>query len=355
MTMTDRPTVSILIPAFNEVSHIDRCLASVLAQTYPLHEVLVLDGGSTDGTREKVSVAGPPVRLVDNPGRGPAAAMNVGIAATTGDVICRIDAHSTYAPDYVERCVEVLIETGADVVGGPMRPRATGSFGRAVADVTSSPIAMPGRFHHCTTRAEVDTVYLGAWRRATLEQVGGFDADHFPRCGEDNELNFRIRQRGGRVLLDPTVRSTYSPRETPSGLWRQYQRYGLAKATSVARHGTLPSWRPVAPAGLFVATAAGLAIGRTWRARLSVPLAHGLGCLLVGLMVSRKKSDPLRAAFVLEICHWSFGLGFWVGIWRFILGQPVQRPLANERQEPPGRPPLTGTSPSGDWLGTSRG
>ena len=82
--MNDRVTVSILIPTFNEITHIDACLASVLAQNYPLLEVLVIDGGSTDGTRERVAEYGPPVRLVDNPGRGPASAMNVGIAASRG-------------------------------------------------------------------------------------------------------------------------------------------------------------------------------------------------------------------------------------------------------------------------------
>ena len=250
--------MSILIPTLNEASHIDACLRSVLDQTYPLREVLVLDGGSTDGTREKVSRFVAPVRLVDNPGRGPAAAMNTGIAASTGEVICRMDAHTVFAPDYVSCCVDVLLETGAEVVGGPMRPRGSSSFGRAVAAVTSSPIAMPGRFHFGTTRSDVDTVYLGAWRRSTLVEARGFDAEHFPRVGEDNELNYRIRRRGGRVVLDPSLRSTYSPRESPKALWHQYHRYGLAKATSIGRHGALPSWRPVAPAALVAVAVIGI-------------------------------------------------------------------------------------------------
>jgi len=331
--MNDRPTVSILIPAFNEESHIAACLASVLAQTYPLHEVLVLDGGSTDGTRELVASYQAPVRLVDNPGRGPAAAMNVGIAASSGSVICRMDAHTVFAPDYVAESVRVLLETGSDVVGGPMRPDGLGAFGRAVAAVTSSAIGMPGHFHHATTRVETDTVYLGTWMRSTLLDAGGFDAEHFPWCGEDNELNYRIRRGGGRVVCDPGVRSRYFPRETPAGLWRQYDRYGLAKATSVAIHGKLPSWRPVAPAALVAASVLGLVAGRTWRSRLAIPTLHALGCVLVGRSVSRDdRGDLVRATMVQEICHWSFGLGFWSGVWRMLRGRAVQVPLAGHER-----------------------
>ncbi len=325
--MHDRPSVSILIPAYNEAAHMDACLKAVLAQTYPLLEVLVLDGGSADGTRDTVASYGPPVRLIDNPGRGPAAAMNTGIAHSTGDIICRMDAHTLCEPDYVARCVELLSETGADVVGGPMRPVGSGPFGRAVAAVTSSPAGMPGRFHHATARAEVDTVYLGAWRRSTLEDVGGFDDGHFPWWGEDNELNYRLRRRGGRVVLDPSVHSTYFPRESPAALWLQYRNYGLAKATSVAVHGALPSWRPVAPAALVAVAAVGLLGGRTWAQRLAVPALHALGCAAIGLSVSRDNDvDPVNAALVQEICHWSFGLGFWVGIGRAVRGRPLQVP-----------------------------
>ncbi len=327
--MHDRTSVSILIPTFNEVSHIDACLEAVLAQTHPLHEVLVLDGGSTDGTRERVSTYGAPVRLVDNPGRGPASALNTGIALSTGEVVCRMDAHTVCEPDYVERCVDVLQETGADVVGGPMRPSGRSPFGRAVAAVTSSPVGMPGRFHFARTRVDVDTVYLGAWLRSSIVHAGGFDAQRFPWWGEDNELNYRIRRDGGRVVLDPSVRSSYAPRETPVDLWVQYLHYGMAKATSVAVHRALPSWRPVAPAALVALSVFGLMTGRGWRSRLLVPVAHASGCMFVGLTLSHAgKCDPIRAAAVQEICHWSFGLGFWAGIGRLLRGRPVQVPLS---------------------------
>jgi hypothetical protein len=130
------------------------------------------------------------------------------------------------------------------------------------------------------------------------------------------------------VVLYPAIRSTYAPRETPQGLWRQYDHYGQAKATSVAAHRALPSWRPVAPAALVAIALVGMIAGRTWPRRLAVPLLHALGCLVVGRSVSRDgKGDPVRAALVQEICHWSFGLGFWRGMWRMVRGRPVQIPM----------------------------
>jgi hypothetical protein len=326
--MDDRLTVSILIPTFNEIAHIDACLASALAQSSPLLEILVVDGGSTDGTRERVASYGPPVRLVDNPGRGPASALNLGIAASKGSIICRMDAHTVFDPSYVAESLRVLLEEDADVAGGPMHPVGTTAFGRAVAAVTSSAVGMPGRFHYAQSRIATDHVYLGMWKRSTLLELGGFDAEHFPFVGEDFELSYRITRQGGRVICDPAVRSDYTPRQTPVALWRQYKSYGLAKASSLKTHRTLPSWRPVAPAALVALAVIGLFAGRTWRRRAAVPVIHALGCGVIGQYVSRRESsDPLRAALVQEICHWSYGLGLWRGIGRIVRGQPVQTPF----------------------------
>jgi glycosyltransferase involved in cell wall biosynthesis len=148
------PPVSIILPTLNERAFIRDCLDGLLAQDYAgIDEILVVDGGSSDGTREIVASIGAPVRMVDNANVTAAAAMNVGLAEARNEVIVRADAHTLYATDYVRRCVEVLEETGAAVVGGPMRPIGISPFGRAVAAVTSSPVGVgPGRFHYSERR-----------------------------------------------------------------------------------------------------------------------------------------------------------------------------------------------------------
>jgi len=96
------PKVSIVLPTLNERSFIRDCLDSLLGQDYPaVDEILVVDGGSTDGTRALVERTGGVVRLVDNPRVTAAAAMNVGLAAAANDLIVRADAHTLYERDYV--------------------------------------------------------------------------------------------------------------------------------------------------------------------------------------------------------------------------------------------------------------
>ena len=321
--------MSVILPTLNERAFIRDCLDSLLAQDHDdIVEILVVDGGSTDGTRAIIEGVGAPVRLVDNPRVTAAAAMNIGIAEAKGDVVCRADAHTLYDPSYVRRCVEVLEETGADNVGGPMRAVGTTSFGRAVAAVTSSAFGVgPGKFHYSRQREEVDTVYLGCWRRETLESLGGYDESRLQWAAEDQELNLRLRQRGGRVLLDPTIESSYFPRETPRGLRRQYFNYGVATASTLAKHRTLPTWRPLAPAGLVAATVAAAVFGRG-AARVAVPAVHAAACVVAAAKVSDNPGvAPHRAFAVLQICHWSYGAGFWSGVLRIFRGQRfVTRP-----------------------------
>jgi len=318
--MTETPSVTVILPTLNERGFIRDCLDSLLAQDYSaVCEILVCDGGSTDGTRDIAKIAPAPVRLLDNPRVTAAAAMNVGIEAASGDVVCRADAHTLYAADYIRRCVEVLQETGADNVGGRMAPVGTTSFGRAVAAVTSSPFGVgPGRFHYARERAEVDTVYLGCWWRTTLVDLGGYDERALQWAAEDQELNYRLRQRGGRIVLDPSISSSYFPRETPKALARQYWNYGMAKASTLAKHRSLPTWRPLAPAALVLATVAGFFIGSGWR-RVAIPGAHLVAVALAGLRIGRQPGvAPHRAAAAIAVCHWSYGGGFWAGVARIL-------------------------------------
>ncbi|MCU1358519.1 MAG: glycosyl transferase [Acidimicrobiales bacterium] len=317
-------TVSIVLPTFNERTYITDCLASLLAQQgAEVIELLVVDGGSTDGTRDLVEGHGGIVRLVDNPRVTAAAAMNLGIAEASGDLICRADAHTLYATDYVARCVEVLEESGAVNVGGRMQAVGETRFGRAVAAVTSSPFGVgPGKFHYAEGRHDVDTVYLGCWRRQTLLDAGGYDESGLQWAAEDQELNFRLRQAGGRIVLDSSIRSWYFPRAAPKALARQYQNYGVAKASTLAKHRSLPTWRPLAPAALVAAAVILGVAGPKPVVRVALPVAYAGVAGWAAMKIGRKPGvAPHRAFAVLAICHWSYGLGFWKGIGRLLVGK----------------------------------
>ena len=326
--MTDPLPVTVIIPALDERDHVADCLDSMLAQDHPaIVEIMVIDGGSTDGTREIVREYAPAVRLIDNPRTTAAAAMNIGIAECTTDVFVRIDCHSRYAPDYVRRSVDAFLSTGATVVGGPMRPEGTTPFGRAVAVVTTSPFGIGnGRFHYGEEVAEVDTVYLGTFDRRAVLAVGGYDEVDLQWAAEDQELNYRLRRAGGRIVLDPAIRSVYVPRGTPSALARQFHNYGMCKASTLKKHRTLPYWRPLAPAGMVAASVAWVlvAIARRRPTRALVPFAvHALGAAVVASRLARDRPEASRGRVfaALTIIHWSYGAGFLRGLGRIATGR----------------------------------
>ena len=318
-----RPTVSVLLPVLNERRYVWDCMAALLAQDgADVLEILVADGGSDDGTQELAKAAGPPVRVVENLGVTAAAGLNRALAEATGDIVVRADAHTVYGRDYVRSCVDVLLETGADNVGGPMRPAGTTSFGRAVAAATTSPFGVgPGKFHYSERREEADTVYLGCWWRDTLSSLGGFDEDRLQWGAEDHELNFRLTRRGGRIVLDPSIRSWYFPRDTPRRLASQYFNYGLGKASTLSKHRSLPSWRPLAPAALVVTSLALAATGRG-RSRVAIPAVHAVFCSVAAWQAGKDPGvAPHRVFAAFEICHWSYGAGFLVGCARALSGR----------------------------------
>ena len=258
--------------------------------------------------------------------------MNVGIEVAKGQIICRADAHTLYTPDYVRRCVMTLLETGAENVGGPMHAVGTTNFGRAVA--SRDFVAVGHRARGVPLRG---TPHRGGHRLPRLlvaRHAGGsrrIRRDSAAVGRRNQELNFRIRTAGGRVIVDPGIRSWYFPRETPRALARQYRNYGLAKASTLAKHGRLPTWRPLAPAALVLASVTAATVGRRWK-RVAIPVGHGLLCAAVAL---RSGDDPgvaphrVFAAF--EICHWSYGVGFWAGVWRFVTGQGFDSRPAGHR------------------------
>jgi succinoglycan biosynthesis protein ExoA len=325
---TTSPKVSVVLPTLGERGFIRDCLDSLLAQTYVgIDEILVVDGGSTDGTRELVERFGPPVRLVDNPRVTAAAAMNVGLAAARNDLIVRADAHALYARDYVARSVAARLDSGADWVGGPMRAVGTTSFGRAVAAVTSSPFGVgPGRFHYATQATDVETVYLGIFDRRMVDEVGGYDETRLQWAAEDQELAYRLRRAGRRIRVDPSIRSWYFPRQTPEALWRQYVNYGMCKASTLAKHRTLPYWRPLAPALMVAASATWTAVAVSRRHPFIATLpavGYAAGAAAVGLRIADEPGvAPHRAVATLAICHWGYGLGFWRGMGRIVRRRP---------------------------------
>ena len=315
------------MPIRNEANFIRHSLRATLAQDYPAErlEVLVVDGKSDDGTREIVEAmldGQPCARLLDNPRRIASAGLNIGLSEAQGEVIVRVDGHTVVAPDYVTRCVEELDQTGADCVGGAMVAVGQTAWGQAVALATSHPFGVGGsRFHYATHAQEVDTVYMGAWPRRVFARIGNFDEEMVRN--QDDEFSYRIRATGGRIWLDPRIRSTYYARSTLRSLWKQYFQYGLWKVRVFQKVPGSAQHRHWAPPLFALAVAGGLpmalVIPPLWLLYLGGLTAYGLITLGVSARIAARTGwrHLLRLPLAFATLHLSYGLGFWKGVLRF--------------------------------------
>jgi len=335
-TRTWEPKVSAVVPMRNEEKYIARCLAALVAQDYPaeLLEILVVDGMSDDQSAEVVSEWAkqyPNIRLLVNEKRQTPAGLNVGILAAQGEVIARIDAHCEIEPDYISQCVRYLEQTGADNVGGLMRPVGDTYWGQAIALSTSTPFGVgDSRFHYSEKEQFVDTVYMGAFRRDVFDRIGLFDESLVRN--QDYELNYRLRAAGGRIFCTPAIKSRYHPRPSLRALWQQYFQYGFWKSRVIRLHPSSTRWRHLA-APMFVLAAAGSALlacvypgshgglGNHGGLPLLAGTLGAYGAVSLGfsaLLASRHGWKYLLGLPVtFAIIHISWGLGFWWGWIRF--------------------------------------
>ena len=324
LTLPARPLVSIVIPCLNEERYITNLLDSLAAQDYGPDgiEVIVADGGSTDRTRELVDAYPSQFRrlaLVDNPKRITVGGLNAGMDAATGDCWIIIGAHSVVREDFVRASVEALQRTGAACVGGPIETVGEGRTGRAIAAAMSSPFGVGNaKFRYAETEGEVDTVPFGCYHRKVWENVGRFD-ETVDGADEDS-YNARLIEAGGRIVLVPTIRSTYYPRRTLRALAKQYWEYGAAKGTLLGRGRPLQP-RHFAPSAMVAGGPSLLLLGAFLKpARVLLVLLAGLyvaGGVVMSARVARKSGASRALTFAATaIMHATYGAGFIAGALR---------------------------------------
>jgi succinoglycan biosynthesis protein ExoA len=318
-----QPFVSVLIPVRNEERYIERCLYSVASQDYPRDriEVIVIDGMSDDGTRAIVTrfahESTLDLRLIENTQQRPAPAMNLGIAAARGDVLLRVDGHAALAPDYLRRCVEALAAHDADCAGGVLQSEGETYLGKTIAIAMASWFGVGGAaFRVGGSAGPVDTVAFGAYRRDVFERIGRFAEDI--DAGEDDELNYRLREAGGVIVLVPEARATYTVRSGLRPLWHQYFAYGRAKPEVLRRHPAQAQARQFVPALFVVAvTFATLraAAGNAGGLKLLVKVYTAIATLASLVLTVGRRWRHLPVLPAVFVClHVSYGLGFLAGL-----------------------------------------
>ncbi|MFB6956379.1 MULTISPECIES: glycosyltransferase family 2 protein [unclassified Streptomyces] len=310
------PAVSVIMPVLNEERHLRGAVEAILAQEYGGEmEVVIALGPSADRTDDiaaELVAEDPRVHTVPNPtGRTPAA-LNAAIKASRHPIVVRVDGHGMLSPDYIATAVRLLEETGAQNVGGIMHAEGENAWEHAVAAAMTSKVGVGNAAFHTGGQAgPAETVYLGVFRRAALEQQGGYN-EEFIRA-QDWELNFRIREAGGLIWFSPELRVSYRPRPNVKALARQYKDYGRWRHVVARYHQGSINLRYLAPPAAVCAIAAGIVVGAALTPWALVVPGGYLAAIAAGSVPAGKGlplAARLRIPVALATMHMSWGWGF---------------------------------------------
>ena len=325
--MSNAAFVSIVMPLYNEEQYINNCIDSLLLQDYPkeLMEWILVDGCSKDKTQELIRayITRYPnlIKFFNNPHKTVPYAMNIGINASKGKYIIRLDAHADYAKDYISKCVYYLETMDADNVGGALETKSRGVVGNAIAKMLSSRFGVGNSEFRTQGSGYVDTVPFGAFRREVFEKWGTYD-ERLTR-NQDNEMNYRIRKNGGKIYLAKDIRLSYYCRDTIKGIVDMALKNGTWNVITMKLCPGAMGIRHFIPF-LFVCSIVILSV-------LSLMLPSFL-CLLgieillyivLDIYFAGKQADKIKQFLLLimlfPVFHISYGLGTLRGLYKILL------------------------------------
>jgi len=338
--------ISVVIPCLNEAAFIEATLEALARQEDPgePYEVVVADGGSTDGTREVLArwaARDPRFRMIDNPERITPIALNRGIEAAQGETVIIFGAHARCAPDFLQRNAEALrAHPESGCVGGTVAQIHGSPTARRIGMALSTPFGVgDARFRTGGLAGHVDTVAFGAYRRTALEEIGLFDASLVRN--QDDELNFRLHEAGWRIWFDPRIQSSYFVRSSYRRLAAQYRQYGYWKVFVNRKHGTVTTARQVVPALFLAGLCAMLLLAgadaaawlpAVWHRVPALVGGSAIGLWFAGALASagvqaERGADLPGIVWAFACIHGGYGWGYWEGIVHFLLLQrkPVAR------------------------------
>ena len=309
------PAVTVIMPVLNEESHLEASVRSILDQAYPGElEIILALGPSHDGTNQVASALSarvPELRFIDNPRGLTTVGLNAAIKLAKHDYIVRVDAHSELAPGYIADGIRILLEQGADQLGGIMDAKGKSSFQKAVAWAYKSRFGIGGASYHVGGEAgEAESAYLGVFKKSALTRVGGYDEAIIR--GEDWDLAQRIKKTGGLVWFSPELRVTYWPRGRFSNLVKQFYSTGIWRGDLTRRDVRGASTRYFAPPVLVLGLSVGLALLAFNNILGIMPWAAYSAAILALAVTADGLSLKSRIALMIALptMHLSWGVGF---------------------------------------------
>ena len=325
---------TIIIPCRNEENFIRNTLNSIIKSDYSLEEleILIADGRSDDKTREIVKEFEDKytqIKMIDNPEQTVPYAMNYAIKEAKGDIIIRLDAHSIYPSDYITKLVYWIKELNADNVGGvwDTMPANDSLEARTIAFSTSHSFGIGNAQYRISDKVEpyeVDTVPFGCYKKEVFENIGMFDTDL--TRNQDDELNARLLQNGGKIFLIPDLKIKYFARATFSKMSKMFYQYGLFKPLVNLKLKQPATIRQFVPPlfVLFLVFGLGLSFVSSiffYLYILGLSFYFGVN-LLVSFKVTKEKSELRLMPYLVvsfTLIHISYGVGYLKGIFDFMI------------------------------------
>jgi len=318
-TAAKLPPISIIIPTFNEEGFIRDCIKSLVDGRYPkaLIEVLVIDGGSTDGTCNVVSQLEQEsdinIHLFENPKKITPAAVNIGIKNAQHDIIVWVGAHAIYDTAYLVSLVETLRDEDCASVGGLLSPMGRTNTGKTIAIATTHKFGIGNaKYRYAKNKQSVDTVFGGCWNKKDVARLGGFN-EQWVR-NQDYEFNCRLREQVGKIILDPRAKCHYFCRETIAQLAKQYYQYGFWRYKTYLKHSNSFGVRQVMPVLLLLGLISSAILGAFGnKLSLLVPLIYLSSSLAVSLILSiknRQLNHLILLPVIFATLHLSWAVGF---------------------------------------------
>jgi glycosyltransferase involved in cell wall biosynthesis len=230
---------SIVIATRNEEDFIGSCLETLENQEFnrAKYEIIIIDGLSEDSTINIITDKQKNysnIVLLSNPKKIAASAFNIGIKESRGKYVFILGAHTEYPSDFIKKILDSFEANHADCIGGREIQKSKSRLGEVFAAVRNT--AFGGGlspYRYSNKKQYVKTVAYGCYRKEALERVGGFDEDLIRN--QDNDLNKRIIQSGGKILFDPSIRHYYFSRDTLEGIYKQLFGYGYWEAKLIKR------------------------------------------------------------------------------------------------------------------------
>lgn len=310
-------TLSIIIPALNEVNHIGGVIHSLIENDSTEKEIFIVDGGSTDGTQEKVlklNEQNPNIKLLHNKDKYVSHGFNLAFRKSKGEYISLVGAHAKYPPNYFALCIDAIKTGKCDVAGGFLNQEGNSFIGKAISISMSSKFGVGNtEFRTVKKEAYVDSVAFAVYSRKVFEGVGLLDTELIRN--QDDEFHYRINKAGYKILLIPELELTYFVRDSISRLFSQYYQYGYYKPLVFKKVKSAIRIRHIIPL-LFVVYLFSLPFFVYFFPVLLIPIVLYLLLAMTFSLSSQKYSwkERIVSVFMYPILHTSYGLGYLKGL-----------------------------------------